>query len=316
MSADKVLETNRNNELTKSAGKSKDFFSQRPNDRVKSIKPGAIRRRVISANQNFNFGRTVQFRIPAVKYLGDCYLKVKLGASNVNYRKRCGANLLESFRLRNSGRLIQEHLNYASVYKTFQNSLETEKVNQMDKIIGQNNQNAQEIIIPLFCFWSSWCNPNLQRAQPFQYGKLKGNEGLVVDITINPVEAVTEQSQTPTAPNDLIESCELVFFEWITDSSLESAHANEQYVYHGHDYKTRSNIAMVAGQDKEVDVTALTGHTKYYFVSADNDDEKLQDDKTQNIALDKMALQIDGREYQTVNSSVENRADALIWAEK
>ena len=316
MSADKVLSTNRKNVNVNVAKKTVDWFSQRPNDRIRSVKPGAIRRRVISANQNFNFNKTVQFRLPSVQYLGDMYLRVKVGTPTEDLRARWGASLIESMRIRNSGRLIQEHLDYNCVYKYFQETLDEEKLRQMDKIIGQPNKVAQDCIIPLFGFWTSWCQPNMKRGKPFHMGRLQGNEGLVIELTVNPNQSIFKLDANMANSENLIQSVELVFFEWLTSPALEDAHNAEKYVYHGHDYKIRNNVALVANTEKEIDLTSLTGHTKLYWVSTEDNDNTAQDDKTKNVALDKMALQIDGRQYQSVDTAVENRADALLWGEK
>merc|ERR1712083_705534 len=111
--------------------------SQRPSERSKTVKPAAIRRRVISANQNFNWGKNVQFRIPQCTYIGDMYLVLKISQPDANFRESWGANVIESFRLRNSGRLIQEHLSYEAVFKHFMETLDEEKRNQVLKVVGQ-----------------------------------------------------------------------------------------------------------------------------------------------------------------------------------
>ena len=313
MSADKILRTqDHSSNVVKSAGKFEDVFKQNNHERVAVIRNSAVRRREIAMPQPWGFNKTISARVPQVDYLGDMYLVVKTNAlegSNASFRAKWASQMVASFRLRNAGKLIQEHTNSPACFNYMYDRLSDEKKTQLDKLLGASGAAAQTVIIPVPAFWCSWMCPNLEKKSPLHYGKLSGNEGLVLEWTTNAIDRCCGVNPS----NDPISSASLVFFEMLTEADLMDQHKKESYVFQGNDYKVRANIDLAANTEKAVDITALTGANKLYYINCVSDTDAGNEAYTNRTACSALQLEVDGREYQRVSTSEEIQADALLW---
>ncbi len=314
MSADKVLATNKlSGAIVKSMTKFEDPLRQ--TQRIGVIRNMAIRRRSVNV-QPFGFSQTISVSVPKVNYLGDAYLVVKtpvLTGTDAAWRARWATQLISRFSLRNSGRLIQEIDNFPAVYNYFLDRLSNEKLRQVQKLEGQAGGSVvQTVCIPIPTFWSTWTKPDFDntKSSPLHYQLINSNEGIVFEFLTNSLDRCCSVNPTNANP---ITSCELVFYEHLTEPDLELKHKQEQYVFQATDFKVRSAIALAAGTKTQVDITALTGGNKLYWVNNVANTDSANEAYCNRTALSHMSLDIDGRSYMEQNTSVENACDNLLW---